>query len=220
MKKILSAAVLAAVLSSSLTAAEQAPPPASTAKVPAGEYQLDPMHAFLVFKVNHLGFSNYMPRFKRFDAQLRFDPANLAASRLTATVDVKSLETDFPDVAKLDFNAELTGKDWLDAALYPTMKFVSKRIEQTGAKAMRVHGDLTMHGVTKPVILQATYNGGYAGHPMDPHARIGFSAHGTLKRSDFGVSYGIPAPGTTLGVGDEVTLMIEAEFSGPPLVTK
>jgi polyisoprenoid-binding protein YceI len=221
MKQVLSAAVLAAVLSNSLPAAEQAaPPPASTAKVPAGVYKLDPTHAFLVFKVNHLGFSNYMPRFKRFDAQLQFDPANLAASKLTATVDVKSLETDFPDVAKLDFNAKLTGKDWLDAAQYPTMEFVTQRIEQTGPKTMRVHGDLTMHGVTKPVMLQATYNGGYAGHPMDPHARIGFSAQGTLKRSDFGVSYGIPAPGTTMGVGDEVTVIIEAEFSGPPLVTK
>ena len=74
-------------------------------------------------------------------------------------------------------------------------------------------------GVTRPVPLEATYNGGYAGHAMDPHARIGFSAHGTLKRSDFGMTYGIPAPGTTMGVGDEVTILLEVEFSGPPLKT-
>jgi polyisoprenoid-binding protein YceI len=64
-------------------------------------------------------------------------------------------------------------------------------------------------------VLEASFNGGYAGHPMDPHARIGFSAHGVFKRSDFGISAGIPALGTTMGVGDEVNVTIEAEFSGP-----
>jgi polyisoprenoid-binding protein YceI len=69
------------------------------------------------------------------------------------------------------------------------------------------------------VVLEATFNGGYAGHPMDPHARIGFSAHGTFKRSEFGIGYGVPAPGTTMGVSDAVEVTIETEFSGPPLAT-
>jgi polyisoprenoid-binding protein YceI len=85
---------------------------------------------------------------------------------------------------------------------------------------MRITGDLTLHGVTKPVVLEATFNGGYAGHPMDPHARIGFSARGTFNRSDFGMVYGIPAPGTTMGVSDAVNVTIEAEFSGPPFEPK
>ena len=97
------------------------------------------------------------------------------------------------------------------------MSFHSKSVEVTGTNTFRIHGELTLHGVTKPVMLDATYNGGYAGHPMDPHARIGFSAHGVLKRSEFGISYGIPAPGTTMGVGDEVSIILELEFSGPPL---
>ena len=67
------------------------------------------------------------------------------------------------------------------------------------------------------MVLDATYNGGYEGHPKDPNARIGFSARGALKRSDFGMTYGITAPGTTMGVGDEVGIIIEAEFNGPPL---
>jgi len=62
-----------------------------------------------------------------------------------------------------------------------------------------------------------TFNGGYRGHPYDPNARVGFSAKGTLKRSEFGVAYGIPEPGTTMGVSDEVRITIEAEFSGPPM---
>ena len=65
------------------------------------------------------------------------------------------------------------------------------------------------------MVLEATFNGGYAGHPLDPHARIGFSAHGTLLRSEFGISYGIPAPGTTMGVSDAVEVVLEAEFNGP-----
>ncbi|HEX9811523.1 MAG TPA: YceI family protein [Burkholderiales bacterium] len=191
-------------------------PPASTAPVPAGDYALDKAHASLIFRVSHLGFSNYTARFKRFDAALRFDPANLGASRLTATVDARSIETDFPDPAKLDFNAELQNEKWLDTAKFPDIVFRSTRIEVTGANTMRVTGDLNLHGVTRPVVLDAKFNGGYAGHPFDPHARIGFSAHGRLKRSDFGVSFGIPAPGSTLGVGDDVNVIIEAEFSGPP----
>jgi polyisoprenoid-binding protein YceI len=69
--------------------------------------------------------------------------------------------------------------------------------------------------VTRPVSLDAKFNGGYAGHPMDPHARIGFSARGSLKRSEFGIAFGVPAPGSQFGVGDDVEIIIEAEFSGP-----
>ena len=192
-------------------------PPASSAPVPAGSYKLDREHASLIFRVNHLGFSNYTARFKRFDANLEFDPKHLAASRVTATVDVGSLETDYPDLAKQDFNALLTGEQWFNAAKFPTMKFDSSRIDVTGANTMRIHGELTLHGVTRPVDLEARFNGGYAGHPLDPNARIGFSAHGTLLRSQFGIAYGIPAPGTSMGVGDEVNIIIEAEFTGPPL---
>jgi polyisoprenoid-binding protein YceI len=90
-------------------------------------------------------------------------------------------------------------------------------VEVTGANSFRIHGRLTLHGVTKPVVLEAKYNGGYAGHPYDPQARVGFSAQGTLKRSDFGVSFGLPAPGSSFGVGDEITVILESEFTGPPL---
>ncbi|MET0497700.1 MAG: YceI family protein [Steroidobacteraceae bacterium] len=197
--------------------AATAVPAASAAPVPAGSYTLDQSHASLLFRVNHLGFSNFTARFKRFEAQLQFDPNNLSASTLTATVDAKTLETDYPDPATLDFNAELQNDQWLDTARFPQITFRSVRIETTGKQAMRIDGELTLRGVTHPVTLDATYNGGYAGHPMDPHARIGFSAHGSFNRSDFGIAYGIPAPGTTMGVSDRVDVIIECEFTGPPL---
>jgi polyisoprenoid-binding protein YceI len=192
-------------------------PAASTAPVPAGDYTLDRAHASLLFRVDHLGFSHYTARFKRFDAQLHFDPRKLTSSQLNVTVDATSLETDFPDPAKIDFNAQLQGQQWLNTAKYPQMTYRSTKIESTGPKSVKVTGDLTLRGITKPVVLNVTYNGGYAGHPMDPHARVGFSARGKLKRSDFGMNFGIPAPGTTMGVGDEVEIIIECEFTGPPL---
>ena len=196
-----------------------AAPGASTGKfvmpqVPAGDYKLDKTHASLVFTVNHLGFSRYTAKFADFDASLKFDPANPTAASVEATIDPKSLDLPAPPAG---FKTELLGKDWLDAGQYPAITFRSTKVEVTGANTAKITGDFTLHGVTKPVVLDATFNGGYAGHPMDPNARIGFSAHGVFKRSDFGIAYGVPAPGTTMGVGDEVDVQIETEFSGPPL---
>jgi len=190
--------------------------PAAT-DVPAGVYRLDRAHASLIFRVSHLGFSNYTARFKRFDAELEFDPAQLEASRVTATVDARSIETDYPDPAALDFNAQLQNEQWLDTAQYPQIEFRSNSIQLTGPNTMRIDGELTLRGVTRPLTLQATFNGGYAGHPMDPHARIGFSARGSLKRSEFGMDFGIPSAEHPLGVGDEVEVLLELEFTGPPL---
>lgn len=179
---------------------------------PAGTYTLDKAHASLTFRVNHLGFSLYTARFSQFDATLKIDPAKPAAARIDATIDPKSLDLDNPPAG---FTEQLLGDQWLDAAKYPQMSFHTTSVKVTGAKTAKVTGDFTLHGVTKPVTLDVRFNGGYAGFEMDPHARIGFSATGKLKRSDFGISYGIPAPGTTMGVGDEVNFDIEAEFSGP-----
>lgn len=193
----------------------QAVPEPDVADPPAGVYALDPAHASLLFRVDHLGFSMYTARFTRFEAELTFDPDDPEACAVAASVEVASLETDYP-FDDLDFDAQLTGPEWLDAAQYPRMTFRSTRIETTGPRSARVHGDLTLHGVTRPLVLEATFNGGYGGHPYDPGgARIGFSARGTLSRSAFGVDLGLPAPGSTIGVGDRVEFAIEAEFLRP-----
>jgi len=218
---LLGAVALAALAACSPPAVKKTESPAAatpakpaTPQVPAGDYKLDKTHASLVFKVSHLGFSNYTAKFTDLDASLKFDPANPAASSIAATIDPRSLDLPAPPAG---FKAELTGPDWLDAAKYPAITFRSTNVEVTGANTARITGDFTLHGVTRPVTLEAVFNGGYAGHPMDPHARIGFSAHGTFKRSEFGIGFGVPAPGTTMGVGDAVDVAIEAEFSGPPL---
>lgn len=190
-------------------------PPASAKGLPAGDYRLDPAHASLTFRVNHLGFSHYTARFAKFDVTMKLDPAHPEKAELNATIDPKSLELNAPPAG---FHDELMGKTFFEADKYPGMNFKSTRIVKTGANTARMTGDLTLHGVTRPVTLNVTFNGGYPGLAgMDPHARIGFSATGTLKRSDFNMKMGIPAPGSRLGVGDDVDIAIECEFTGPEL---
>lgn len=184
---------------------------------PAGQYQLDKSHASLVLRVNHMGFSTYTTRFSRFNAELTFDPSNIPASKVLTTIDASSFEMDAAPQMCTDI---MKGTQMLDTVKFPQIVFKSERVRMTGAKSMAISGNLTLHGVTRPLVLTATFNGGYPGMPnMDPHARIGFSAHGSFKRSDFGITYGLPAAGTKMGVGDLVDFSIEAEFIGPALAT-
>ena len=124
------------------------------------------------------------------------------------------METDFPN-PKPNFNLELQGDKFLDIAKFPKITFTSTTVKLTGANTAMLSGDLELHGIKKPITLNVTFNGGYDAIPMDPEqlSRIGFSARGSLKRSDFGIAYGIPAPNSKMGVGDEVEIIIEAEFN-------
>lgn len=222
MKYLLSAAALALLASCAPPAQPTAEaPPASEAAaapsvegLPAGAYTLDKTHSTIVARVSHLGFSNYTVQFTEWDAQLQLDPANPAQASLNVTINPRSLDIPAPPAG---FLQELLGASWLNAAAHPEVTFRSTQVEVTGANTARIHGDLTLLGVTKPITLDATYNGGWAGIPQDPHARLGFSAHGTFNRSDFGMSVGVPPPGTTMGVSDAVALQIETEFSGPAM---
>jgi polyisoprenoid-binding protein YceI len=184
------------------------------APVPAGAYVIDKAHTSLIFRVSHLGFSTYTGRFTRVDAELQFNPADVAASRVTVHIDPRSIEA---DNAPSGFLQALAGSEWLDAGRFPDLTFRSHSVEVISANRFRIHGQLTLHGVTRPMVLDTKYNGGYAAHPYEPQARVGFSAQGSFKRSDFGVSYGIPAPGSSMGVGDEITVILETEFTGPAL---
>jgi polyisoprenoid-binding protein YceI len=206
------------------TASEPAKPPTAgapaeaqaPAEAAAGAYFMDPAHTSVNFRVSHMGLSHYTARFTKVSGNLTFDPANPAAQSVTVTIDPTSVQTNYPDPAKLDFDSQIE-KEFLDTAHFPQITFKSTKVEVTGPKTANVTGDLTLHGVTKPVILQATFNGGYKPNAYDPMgARVGFSAKGTFKRSDFGISFGLPAPGTTMGVGDNVDVAIETEFTSKP----
>ncbi len=182
---------------------------------PAGTYTLDPHHVRVIFRVSHLGFSMYTGFFREAEATLAFDPEAPETMTLSASVDIASVETHYAGTDQ-DFNALVAGPMFLNAtAEAPAMTFESTAIALTGARTADVTGDFTLNGVTKPLTLAVTFNGGYAGHPLDAGARIGFSATGAIERSDFGIGFGLPAPGTTLGVGDRVEIIIEAEFLNP-----
>jgi polyisoprenoid-binding protein YceI len=169
-------------------------------ELPAGSYRLDPEHASLLFKLDHLGFSQLVGRFDRFEATLDFDPAAPEAARLTVLVDTASIDLDLPA-----FEAELRGPQWFDTGRFPQARFESRGIAITGASAGRVDGELTLHGETAPVTLAVTFNG--AGDSLlTGRYTLGFAAIGTLLRSDFGLGAYAPA------VGDEVVLEIHAEF--------
>ena len=193
------------------SAAAPAAPKAPASDAPAGEYKMDLSHTSVTFRVNHIGFSRYTARFTKADGTLVFDPANPANQSVTATIDARSVQTNYPEPQKLDFDTQVETQ-FLGADKHPTITFRSTKIEPTGPNTAKVTGDLTLRGVTKPTVLDVTFNGGYKPNAMDG-ARIGFSAHGTIKRSDFGITYGLPAPGTNMGVFDEVEIIIETEFT-------
>lgn len=220
MKRILAASLLALAACSpapEAPAGPEAPPePVAVAEpvtLPAGEYRLDRSHATVTFRVNHLGFSTYAAGFDEVEATLNLDPANPAASSLTATIRPASLDLPTPPEGFLE---EMLGETWFDAGAHPEMRFQSTSIVRTGPDTADVTGDFTLRGITKPVTLAVTFNGGWEGIPPDPFARAGFSATGALKRSDFGMTFGIPEPGSEMGVSDEVAFAIETEFTGPP----
>ena len=191
-------------------AAQAEAPVAHTA--PAGRYTLDKAHSSLIVRVNHLGYSNFTARFERWDGELTLDPAAPENSQISVSIDPRSIASDNPPDGFIDI---MRGARFLDAARFPAISFRSTSIERTGPNTARITGELTLHGVTKPVTLEGRFNGGYEGMHLDPHARVGFSAHGSFNRADFGMTMGIPAPGTTMGVSDAVDVAFETEFSGP-----
>jgi len=169
-------------------------------KVDAGTYAVEPAHTRVQFAVSHMGFTNYYGDFTQASGSLTLDPKSGAASKLDVTVPVDTVST---TNAKLD--GELKSPAWLDAAQFPTMTFKSTKVTRMGPNGARVNGDLTLHGVTKPVILNVTFNGAGT-NPLDKKYTVGFEATGKIKRSDFGVKTYVPL------IGDSVDLTINGAF--------
>jgi len=175
--------------------------------MPGGVYKLDPKHASLIWKVDHIGLSHYTARFTSFDADIFLEPTNLDKSRVRATIDPTSIETDFPDKEKKDFNAQLANDaGWFNAEQFPKITFKSTKIDITGDKTAKLTGNLNFLGVTKPLTLDVVFNKALGNHPFENKPAIGFSATGSLKRSDFGMKKYLPQ------IGDTVDIVIQAEF--------
>lgn len=181
---------------------------------PAGQYTLDPSHSTVTVRARHFGLAYYTLRFNKVSGALNFNADDPTQSTVQATVDVTSLDT--PYTGDRDFDSELQNSSWLDSANFANATFISTAVEQTGPNTARVTGDLTLRGQTHPITLEVTYDGSHSPHPMGMQmSSIGFSAHGTLVRSQFGINELRASAGGNDGVSDEVELVIEAEFTRP-----
>jgi len=201
MKTIVTAAAMSivALAAGSATIAQTAP--ASTpANVQAGTYAIDSYHTLAQFGVTHFGINEFFGTFPGATGTLTIDPQNLAATKLDVTLPVATVST---TNAMLD--KELVSADWFDAARFPDMRFVSTKVTRTGAKTATIAGHLTMHGVTKPIVLNATFNAA-ATNPMNKAYTLGFKATGVIQRTAFGVSKYAPM------VSDDTTITITAAF--------
>ena len=169
----------------------------------APEYHLEKTHVDVLFSVSHLGFTEKHGSFRDLDATLTCDPEQVEACKVEVILRADSIDT-----AHEARDKDLKGERFLDVAKFPEIRFVSRKVTKSGAKGLRIEGDLTMHGVTRPLTLDATLNKA-APNPFDKRPTLGFSARGVLKRSEFGVSGLLPM------IGDDVTIVIDAEFNRP-----
>ena len=174
------------------------------AEVQAGTYKLDSAHGKVTWSVDHMGFSTYVGQFVAVQANLTLDPANPSASTLTATIPLTEVDTNSDGL-----DAHLQTADFFDTANHPVATFVSRSVTIDAADPSEavVVGDLTLRGVTRPVTMAVEFN--QAGPSMGAY-KAGFDGEATIKRSDFGIAYGLPV------LGDEVTLHIEGEFVRQP----
>lgn len=171
----------------------------------AVEYQIDPVHSSAHFSVRHLMVSNVRGEFAKVTGRVIYDPKNLKASSVEATIDATSINTHEP---KRDDH--LKSPDFFDVAKFPTLTFKSNRVEKAGEGKLRVTGDLTIHGVTKEVVLEV--EGPMPEVKMGPNLKSGASASTTINRKDFGLVWNRALESGGVVVGEEVKITLEIEM--------
>jgi polyisoprenoid-binding protein YceI len=204
MRVILAVSLAVSAVAATPLIAQMAPPDrlqgaGTPADVQAGTYALEPYHTQVAFSVSHLGISPFAGTFSGGSGALTIDPAKPENATVSVTLPTTSVQT---TSAKL--TEELNSADWLDTTKFPTATFKSTAVRAMGNRA-QIDGLLTLHGVTKPVMLQALFFGA-ATNPMSKKASVGFIGRIMIKRSDFGVAKYVPL------VSDETVLVINAAF--------
>ncbi len=192
-------------MSTQLIPSEQAANEAHT----VSEWNVDPAHSSVEFAVRHMMVSTVKGVFKGLSGSIRLAEDRLEDSQVSAEIDAATIDTGVSDR-----DTHLRSADFFDAATFPKLVFRSTGIETDGGDAGRMHGELTMHGVTKPVLLDVSY----LGEIRDPwgNRRRGFAAESTLSRKDFGMTWNkvLDAGGVVVGDKVKVTLNIEAVEKG------
>ena len=165
-----------------------------------GSYQIDPAHTSVLFKINHMGMSTFVGRFNELEASLEFDPAHMENAKLTALIKISSI-----DVNNKDLEETLKGSSWFEAEKYPQALFKTETVVMLNDTHAKFNGNLTLHGVTAPIVLNVVFNG--AGNNMlSGKYTLGFTATTRFKRSQFGIDYLLPA------IGDDIDVEVFAEF--------
>lgn len=191
------AGLMLALLATGAAAAD--PTTRDPARAPAGVYALDPRHASLLIRIPHMGgFSRYTMRFNLLSGSFVYDPSNWQATKVAITVDPKSIDTE-----DNIFNRTVAG--YFEPEKYPIIAFNSTGLAADADGKGQLSGDLTFHGVTRPIVLDVEFNGVGPGL-LGVGTRMGFSGTGKIRRSDFGVT------AARLFAGDMVDLVFEVEF--------
>jgi polyisoprenoid-binding protein YceI len=174
----------------------------------AEKYDIDPTHSAVVIGWNHFGFSNPSARFDKIEGSVLLDKADLTRSTVSVTLPLEGLDT---GVAKLD--EQLKGPEFFDSAKFPAITFKSTKVEKVGQHGLKVTGDLTVHGVTKPVTLDAKVNkiGIFEIPGVIKAPAAGFDATTIIKRSDYGLTKYLPV------VGDEIPVHITLDAKQAPI---
>lgn len=193
-KRLIACAALIAV------APAAAQPALGPDDIQAGTYTIDTKETLVRYTVMHMGFTEYWGTFPGATGTLAIDPKSLAATRLDVSVPVVGVET-----TNRELNGELFSDEFFDGERYPTLHFVATNVMRTGTVTAKMTGDLTMHGITKQVVLDVTFVGAGPNY-FSKVPTVGFKAEGTVKRSDFGLGKYVPI------VSDDTKITIAAAF--------
>lgn len=200
-------AVTAALVAAGTTAATTASAAElDDVQAPSGFYVNDPGHTRFLWRIEHLGLTNYTARINDVTIELDFDADDVTASSVTAVIDPRSVDTGYE--GEEDFDAKIAGdENILNADAHPAIEFVSSDIVKTGPDTLAVTGDLTLLGVTRPVTLDVVLSGSISEHPFAKVPALGFRATGAVDRTAFGLDF---LSGN--GLGDQIEVEIHAEF--------
>jgi polyisoprenoid-binding protein YceI len=165
----------------------------------AANYQLEPIHTQILFFCDHLGFSKSQGEFLSFEGSFSFNPDDVTASNVEISIDTASIDMD-----NQKWNDHMKNQDFFNVDIFPKMTFISNKVEPLADKTMNVYGTLTLLDHSEAIVLKVAHNKS-GKHPFSGKYTAGFSATTQVKRSLFGMTYGIPA------LGDDIEIRLEVE---------
>ncbi len=168
-------------------------------------YSIDAAHSEITFKIRHLMITNVNGRFTKFEGKMISDSDDFADAEIDFEADIDSINTN-----NEQRDGHLRTGDFFDAAQYPKLTFKSTSLQKEGGDIYKLNGDLTLHGVTKPITLSAEYGG--ASNDLYGNARIGFTLTGSLQRKDYGLEWNAALETGGVALSDEVKLMLDIQL--------